>query len=445
MPEQTPPDLPDDALGSEPGRQPGALEAFLRLAGAKLSLENQEELEAEMRAELQANQADFFMAAGFEQMPAEEKAALHKSIAAWQTASAQLDAATSFDHLAEPLAQAQGAGHLAAVLNAALRLDVAENPQHKAKPTSFKLLNYYAFHKGEKRYRTFLVPKKTPGQTREIKAPDHGLRRLQRLLLRCLTAAFTTCDQAAHGFVPGRSVLTNAQPHAGRRFVLNLDLENFFPSTAVGRVVKVLQLAPFRLSKPVAHLVASLCCDRGSLPQGAPTSPLLTNVVCQRLDRRLRQLAARHRCTYTRYADDLTFSSNRPAFREDFHRELTAILTLEGYRQNEQKQRLQTPQQRQEVTGIVVNERPNVPREYVRQTRAMLHNWETKGYEAASATLRQHYATSKAHARHQGKVPKLERVLAGKIAYLGMIEPTKEQYNKLLAKLNQVKKKQKLS
>ncbi len=344
---------------------------------------------------------------------------------------ADLAAVTEFAGLAELFSTTTNAADLAAVLNAALHLDVAENPRHKAKPISYKLLNYYAFHKAETRYRTFAIPKKTPGETRTIKAPDHGLLRLQRLLLACLTAAFTTCDDAAHGFVPGRSVLTNARPHAGRRFVLNLDLQDFFPSTSVQRVVTVLQLPPFALQKPVAHLVASLCCDGGSLPQGAPTSPLLTNAVCQRLDRRLRQLAQRHRCTYTRYADDLTFSSNRPAFQAPFHAELNAILTAEGYQQNPKKQRLQTPQQRQEVTGVVVNERPNVPREYVRQIRAMLHNWETKGYEAASATLRQHYGNSKAHARHKGKVPKLERVLAGKIAYLGMVRGKDEQYNKL--------------
>ena len=331
-----------------------------------------------------------------------------------------------FAGLAEPFCHVTDASSLAAVLNAALQLDVAENPRHQAKPVSARLLNYYAYKK-ETRYRTFQIPKKTPGETRTIKAPDRGLLRLQRLLLACLTAAFGPSHPASHGFVPGRSVLTNAQPHAGRRFVLNLDLCDFFPSTSVGRVVAVLQLPPFGLCKPAAYLVANLCCDQGCLPQGAPTSPLLTNAVCQRLDRRLQQLATRHRATYTRYADDLTFSSNRPAFREPFHQELTATLTAEGYAQNEKKQRLQTTRQRQEVTGVVVNERPNVPREYVRQIRAMLHNWETKEYEAASATLRQHYGSSKAHARYKGKVPKLERVLAGKIAYLGMVRGKEDQ------------------
>ena len=336
------------------------------------------------------------------------------------------------------------AHQLARVLNAALMLDLAENPKHKAKPIATNLLNYYAYHKKETRYRTFQIPKRTRGEVRTIKSPDRGLLRLQRLLLSCLTAAFTTSHPASHGFVPGRSVLTNAQPHVGHRFVLNLDLRDFFPSTTIGRVAAVLQLPPFGLSKEGAYLIANLCCDQGCLPQGAPTSPLLTNAVCQRLDRRLQQLAARHRCTYTRYADDLTFSCNRPVFRDQFHLELNTIITTEGYQQNEQKQRLQTPESRQEVTGIIVNERPNVPREYVRQIRAMLHNWETRGYEAATTTLRQYYPTSKAHARHQGNVPKLERVLSGKIAFLGMVRGREDvNYISSLLRLRRLTDKQK--
>lgn len=319
------------------------------------------------------------------------------------------------------------ASQLAFVLNAALRIDLGENPKHKAKFISAKLLNYYAYHKKETRYRTFQIPKRTPGEVRTLKAPDRGLLRLQRLLLSCLTAAFTTSHPASHGFVPERSVLTNAQPHVGHRFVLNLDLRDFFPSTSIGRIVAVLQLPPFGLLKEGAYLVANLCCDQGCLPQGAPTSPLLTNAVCQRLDRRLHQLAIRHRCTYTRYADDLTFSCNRPIFRDRFHQELNTIITAEGYQQNERKQRLQTTEGRQVVTGIVVNERSNVPREYVRQIRAMLHNWKTKGYEVASDTLRQRYPASTAHARYEGKVPKLERVLAGKIAYLCMVRGKEDE------------------
>ena len=123
------------------------------------------------------------------------------------------------------------APQLAAALNAALQLDLAEHPHHKAKPVSAKLLNYYTYHKKETRYRTFQIPKRTRGEVRTIKAPDHGLLRVQRLLLACLQAAFgSSSHPASHGFVPGRSILTNAQPNAGHRFVLNLDLRDFFRS-----------------------------------------------------------------------------------------------------------------------------------------------------------------------------------------------------------------------
>ena len=328
---------------------------------------------------------------------------------------------TSTADLAVPLRAATDAAMLAKVLNAALALDIAENPKHKAKLLSGKLLNYYAFSKKGTRYRTFQIPKRTRGEMRVIKAPDYGLLRLQRLLLTCLTAAFTTCDNAAHGFVQGRSVLTNAQPHVCHHFILNLDLKDFFTSTHYGRVENILKISPFNLAPTVARLVANLCCDQGSLPQGAPTSPLLTNAVCQRLDRKLRQLAARHRAIYTRYADDLTFSSQHAFFGKKFHVDLNEILTKEGYEQNIKKQRLLTPNTRQEVTGIVVNTRPNVPRKYIREIRAMLHNWETKGYAVATANLHKYYKASKAGARHGGKVPKLEQVLAGKLAYLGMV------------------------
>lgn len=313
------------------------------------------------------------------------------------------------------------ADSLAVELNKCLAEHLLRHPTAKDKPVTTRALNYYAFHKSSGRYRTFRIPKRTPGETRELKAPEPGLLRIQRLLLLCFSHVFAKADRAAHGFVTGRSVLTNAKTHVGQRFVLNLDLQNFFPRTHIGRVVKVLQLPPFRLARPAAYLVANLCCDDASLPQGAPTSPLLTNLVCQRLDRRLRSLATKFHCRYTRYADDLTFSSNRAVFKEAFHRELDSILQAEGYEQNLKKQRLRTSHERQEVTGVIVNDRTSVTRDYIRLVKAMLHNWQTKGREVAQANFLQGYGMSKGALRNGGNIPSLERVLAGKIAYIGMI------------------------
>lgn len=318
------------------------------------------------------------------------------------------------------LKKCNGPESLAELLNQALPLHISEQPNRKSKPVTGKILNYYAYHKKSTRYTEFKIKKRAIGQVRVIKAPARGLKRIQRLLLICLQSVFTA-DKAAHGFVAERNVLTNALPHVGHRFVLNIDLKDFFTNTHFGRVVAVLQLSPFSFSSKAAHLIANLCCDNGVLPQGAPTSPLLTNAVCQRLDRQLRQVATRYRCSYTRYADDITFSSNRPVFTAAFDSEVGTIIKGEGYEENEKKRRIQTPQMRQEVTGVVVNKKANVPREFSRLIRNMLHNWKTKGFEAANATLRMKYEGTKATTRYRGNIPKLDRVLAGKIAYLGMI------------------------
>jgi RNA-directed DNA polymerase len=320
--------------------------------------------------------------------------------------------------LAAPFLKATNASSLAAVLNLALPLHTQRHRDAKASRVTVRTINYYAYKNQAARYRTFLIAKRARGETREIKAPVPGLQRIQRLLLLCMTAVFGQGHDSAHGFMPERSVLTNAQPHANRTFVLNLDLKDFFPATHIGRVVAVLQLPPFRFERQIAFLIANLCCDQGALPQGAPTSPLLTNVVCQRLDRRLRQLAGRFRCQYTRYADDLTFSSDRHVFGSNFHDALNAVLASEGYEQNLKKQRLQLPHMRQEVTGVVVNDFPNVPKEFLRQLRAMLHNWKTKGHAVASQTL---VRKATHNLKRKDKRPSLNRVVAGKIAYVGMV------------------------
>ncbi|MDQ2769894.1 MAG: reverse transcriptase family protein [Bacteroidota bacterium] len=275
-------------------------------------------------------------------------------------------------------------------------------------------------YKKPNRYLSFRIKKSQPGQFRDIKAPARGLKRLQQLLLLCFTASFPHIDKSAHGFVSGRSVLTNAKPHAGRRFVFNTDIKEFFPSTTIGRVAKMLQLPPISMSATVAGLVANICCDAGSLPQGAPTSPFLTNLVCQRLDRKLRQLAAEHHCCYTRYADDITFSSNR-RISLNLRHAIGLVLQADDYTQHEKKIRLQTRSMRQEVTGVIVNQHPNVSREYRRAVRAALHQWQ---HHCPQEIAQTHLLPSR---DPNGPIPPAQsppqplKVLSGKIAYLGMI------------------------
>ena len=308
--------------------------------------------------------------------------------------------------------------------------------EYSRKSVKQKSLNYYAYH-CKQRYKEFTIAKRGGG-ARTIKAPKRGLKRLQALLNICLNALFMP-REAAHGFIPGRNIVTNALPHIGRRYVYNTDLKDFFPSTHFGRVYAVLRLKPFEFSEEVAYLLANLCTDYGSLPQGAPTSPTLTNLVCQRLDRKLVQLAKKNRCTFTRYADDITFSCNREIFTDSFKDELNKILISEGYAQNHKKERLQTFFKRQEVTGVVVNQRTNVTRQYLRQVRAMLHHWEKWGYDRAQAEHVRLYIGEKGILRYNGKIPKLEQVLGGKIEYLGMVRGKHDPiYQRLRSHFHQV-------
>lgn len=299
----------------------------------------------------------------------------------------------------------------------------AENRKYKAHRFEGRTLNYFAF-RVEKRYTTFSIPKKSGG-AREISAPVNSLKSIQRclnVLFQCLIEP----HKAAHGFLPERSIVTNAQKHVGKRFVYNIDIEGFFPNTSIRKVIACLMLPPFNLKteegKPakLAVLLAKLCCDNDCLPQGAPTSPILTNLVCRRLDSRLARLAREHKAVYTRYADDITFSGNRP-FSEEFKASARETLAKDSYRLNEAKERTQVPTERQEVTGLTVNQRVNVNRQYIRDLDFMLKLWERAGRETAEKIFAERYPQSKGHARNSGRIPKMELVLSGKIYFLGMV------------------------
>ena len=298
----------------------------------------------------------------------------------------------------------------------------------------------------DKLYQSFQIPKKTGG-VRTINAPKKSLKFIQHCLAFILQETYYP-TKSVNGYIIERNVVTNAIGHANKNFVLNLDLENFFPSISIKRVSKVLQLPPVSAQPKVANMMAKLCCFQEALPQGAPTSPLLSNLICQRLDRRIEGLVLKHQITYTRYADDLTFSSDKP-FQNGFLSHLDNIIKEEGFTINMEKVRLQLKNSRQEVTGITVNERVNVPQKFIREVRAMLHNWETLGYEAAQQKFLQHYVPKKANKKKEEA--QLRNVVAGKINYLKMVRGSedtvylklKEQLRRLEQGDNTVKRKSK--
>jgi len=272
-------------------------------------------------------------------------------------------------------------------------------------------------------YVQFEVPKRSGG-TRILSAPHRTLAAAQEWILKNVLAPLPV-EVAAHGFVANRSTLTNAAPHAGKDVVVNLDLEGFFPSIGFARVRHVFRQLGY--SGAVATLVALLCteCPRRrvvyagtpyfvatvprGLPQGACTSPALSNQVARRLDRRLTGLAAKLELTYTRYADDLTFSA-APGFRDRVGYLIARVRHIaenEGFAVNPKKTRVKRPESRQEVTGLVVNTGPAVPRDVVRRVRAILHRAKREGLAAQN---------------RQGH-PNFRAWVEGMIAYIAMVKP----------------------
>jgi retron-type reverse transcriptase len=237
-------------------------------------------------------------------------------------------------------------------------------------------------------YVRYVVPKRSGGQ-RVILAPKRELKSLQRRALADLVQKIPTAP-AAHGFVSGRSITTNAQPHVGKRVVVGLDLKDFFPSITFPRVRGVYIAHGY--SYAVASTLALLCTEYDREPfdrdgeqfyvsigprhlvQGAPTSPALANLVAWRLDRRLMGLAAKYGFSYTRYADDLTFSGDDPTVAGRLITNIKRIVADERFTLNDAKTRVARRSRRQVVTGLVVNDLVATPRQVRRRLRAMLHN-----------------------------------------------------------------------
>jgi RNA-directed DNA polymerase len=286
----------------------------------------------------------------------------------------------------------------------------------------------------DQKYKTFSIPKKRGGE-RQILAPITPLKLIQQKLNQVLQAVYHP-KQPVHGFIqafgkPSRvkNILTNAKPHVGQRYVFNIDLEDFFTTINFGRVRGMFMAKPYNLNPSVASTLAKICCHNGFLPQGAPTSPTVSNMVCAKLDSDLVKLAKSYKCIYTRYADDITFSSYKPHFplalaittdvgQIDVGNELKGVIERNGFTINQSKTRLQTKNRRQEVTGLVVNKFPNVNRKLVREIRAMINDW-CKDYATAEQRFLAHFDKKKRE--YEPNKPIFKYVVKGKVEFLGQI------------------------
>ncbi len=322
---------------------------------------------------------------------------------------------------------------LVALLNIAKKIQYGE----ESNPICLKSLTYYADPKLAKdRYVEFSVKKKTGG-VRKINAPVVGLKSILRALNLVLQCIYEP-HQAANGFICDKSIVDNAKAHVGSKYVYNLDLKDFFHSFDRKMVRYGFYCAPFNLNdekrEPLAFLLACLCTHtleidgetKLVLPQGSPTSPTITNVLCKKLDKRLTGFAKRFGAKYTRYADDITFSSQLNVFKnEEFLNELTRIIeTDQLLKINPSKTRMQNAYNQQEVTGLIVNEKVNVRQRYLKQIRMWIYYWEKYGYEKAQSIFLRDYKAEKGHVK-KGK-PNLDNVLDGKLEFLKMVKGDKD-------------------
>jgi RNA-directed DNA polymerase len=288
------------------------------------------------------------------------------------------------------------------------------------------------------RHYTYAWIARPDAPVRLLEQPKARLKAIQRRLLREVLVHVPAHD-AAHGFVPGRSVVGHAAAHAGAAAVLRFDLADFFVSLPAGRIFGILRTAGY--PEAVAHVLTGLTTNAvpagawadipppaapalrrahallgrrlaaPHLPQGAPTSPLLANLCAFSLDRRMAGLAARLDATYTRYADDLVLSGDRTLIRhaEGIGATVATIAAGEGLRLNARKTAVMPAAGRQRVTGVVVNVRPNVARDEYDRLKAILHNAAVHGPESQN---REHVADFRAH-------------LLGRIAWVAALNPAR--------------------
>lgn len=284
-------------------------------------------------------------------------------------------------------------------------------------------------------YQTFNI-NKSEGKERVINAPDERLKYLQRKIAILLEQIYRVRNPV-HGFVSEKSVKTNAAAHMRSRFVLNMDLKDFFPSITENRVVGVLKSVG--VDNRVAEIVARICSYYCYLPQGAPTSPIISNMICFRLDKHLMRLAKENHCIYTRYADDITFSSYQPMVglfegmvppagrlsMEQVAPKLNDIFFSNGFKINSDKIHYADRNSRRMVTGLKVNEFINVDRRYIRNIRATLHSVKKSGREVAQKRYEDEYG---------GEVD-ISSYLLGKISWLRFIRGQSDPVFRSIANL----------
>ena len=272
---------------------------------------------------------------------------------------------------------------------------------------------------------------KRDGSLREIFAPNWPLANIQRKIASLLNEIYRPSPRAS-GFVAQRGIKRNAEFHVGKRLILNFDLEEFFPSINMGRILFRLRAPPYHLSPVVSLMIAKLCTLNNSLPIGAPSSPVLSNIIASHLDGILTSVAKSHGSFYSRYADDITFSTNRRSFAHGIvHRDdtsatgwaagsdLVGAVSSAGFSINPRKTRVLGKADQQSVCGITVNEQLSIDRRLKRSIRGAIHAWTTYGKADAEKVFHEKF-------NWRGALD-FETHLRGRLEYMKYISGPKRQ------------------
>lgn len=285
------------------------------------------------------------------------------------------------------------------------------------------------------RYHSFSIGKKQAGR-RYIYAPNEQLKIVQQQLLNLLEQY--PIHRQAYGFTKGKDFVSNATLHVGKKFIFTFDLQNFFPSINRNLVKTFFQMQGI-VNYTAEILTELICHPDGFLPQGAPTSPVMTNLILYRFDQNMEALAKKYNCLYSRYADDLTFSTNEDQFPAAIAKQISDtywevnpsivdILGIYGLKVNPKKVHMQQPNMKKVVTGVVVNEKLNVNRSYIKQVRAALYNLKMK--KAYKQEVCKVLGRPEKHWywMEREDVRKALRVLRGQIEHIGNVRGKADTY-----------------
>lgn len=304
-----------------------------------------------------------------------------------------------------------------------------------------------------KKYKTFSLPKRSGHGTRTIFSPKPLLNSMQEVA-KTILETFYVPKPYVTGFIKKRNITDNALPHIGNKYIFSADLKDFFSQIKGNLIFDILTKPPYSFPEIFANFIVYLCCtdiyetdfysstgkhymlDNMYLPQGACTSPILSNIVCEKMDNEVNKFCKQNGAVYTRYADDITISfcsdslltKKKDRLNEVFHNQL---LTLVPYHFNKKKTRIRKRGQRLEVTGIIISdEKLNVRRTYIKDLRNLMYIWDRYGKARAERRFLNHYFKSD---KERKGIPKIENYIDGKLNYLKMIKGENDPvYLKLL-------------